>query len=163
MHSGLFSVAVSLSVTQEQDYDLNETSRNEIVVASEASEHVLCDKKLHSEVQQVPCVHVELPNGCSLVSNQKSIVSLQIEADETTLGLVYCTPSSNFNIMSCSKLDEKGVTRTKKNGLYQSTDCRDGVTNASIVKRANDSLLVTPLSSIGRYAANHNNVTIGRT
>lgn len=86
-----------------------------IVVGSETSNHVVWDQDLLIILQQVPKAPVKLPSGSRRDSNRHGMLYLQVDQERMTLTNVYYIPDINLNIMSCSRLAEKGVTTTVNN------------------------------------------------
>lgn len=85
----LFPVAVSRCAARIKNYELKAGGREEIVMNSGASEHIVCDLLMLSEVRQVPSVYVELPNGYSIKSKEQRSLPLRIKPKKTMLGSVY--------------------------------------------------------------------------
>lgn len=147
----LFSIDVSKSSIIISDSAWSSNSVNKIVVNSGASNHVVCNSNVLTNVRQVPKVQVELPNSFRIKSSQQQILFLYVDPERITLTNAYYIPGLSLNITFCSRLNEREVRTTVKNGTCHFTDPRDGVIVASITKRLSDGLLVTPLLLQSRH------------
>lgn len=68
-------------------------------------------------------------------------------SEHVTLTSVYHIPGMNNNIISYSRLHEKGVTTAIRNGVWHLTVMRDGITFGRLSKRQSDGLFLTTIRS----------------
>lgn len=89
---------------------------NNIFMDSSVSEHVVSDPAFLPDAQQVPDISVELPDGQRGTQRQRGKLIADVGCERIILSAVYYITSMNLNILSCFRLDERGVTTTIRNG-----------------------------------------------
>lgn len=88
--------------------NINIKSAVDIVINSEASEHVGSDQPYLRETQQVAPRTVELANSESFASILKEKLDMDTGITLITITDAYCIPGVQLKIISCSRLDERG-------------------------------------------------------
>lgn len=88
--------------------------RADIVIDSGASEHIVCELSLLSDIHKVLAISVELVNGTKVSCTQRGKIYVDVGRKLIIIGSIHYTPGTNLSILSCFKLDERGVTTTIK-------------------------------------------------
>ena len=82
-----------------------------IIVDSGASEHVVGDKNFLSEIKAAEEINVEMADRSVVSSRLKVKICVQLyEGIILKVRKVYLVPRSKINLLSCTCLDEKGIT-----------------------------------------------------
>lgn len=139
----MFTVRVSRRATRREENSLTGAASNEVIIDSGASEHVVGNIQLLTDVKMLPNIYVEHPGGQRVDTIQKGKFSLLLGSDYVTLTSMYYIPCMNINIISCTRLDEKRFTTTITNGVCHLRDRRNGVTFGRLNKMQSDGLFVT--------------------
>lgn len=148
--SRLCSVRESSSWIIKRDRALVSITNNAIIVDSGASGHVIGYPTLLTEVEKVPNIQVEFPNGLRVASKQRGRLILMIGSERLTscsaeryILLYPCILKIKLNIPLCCRLDKKGITTSIRNGFCSLTYRRGIVTLAKIARSSSDGLFVT--------------------
>ena len=98
-------------------------SDSDIVVDSGASEHVVCDRKFFKSMRTVERITVEMADGTTTSSNTAGTVCVKLR-DGILLEVrnVYYLPRLRMNLLSCARLDVKGITVSFENGRCAFSD-----------------------------------------
>lgn len=94
------------------------TKRNEtgtitsvdIVVDSGASAHVVSDWSYRTDIQEVPPITVELASRTSITATLKGRIELNTVIRQGIITNAHYIPTIKMSKLSCSRLDERGVT-----------------------------------------------------
>lgn len=82
----------------------------QIIITSKPSKHVESVTNLFTIIEQMESIQIEIANGMVVTSSREGSVTTSTDIEWFTLGTVYYIPFSQVNFMSCSRLDEYGVT-----------------------------------------------------
>lgn len=118
----------------------------EILIDNGASEHVVCGSFFLSNVRQVAAINVELANGANASSTLRGHIGIDTGRARVMVRNVYYIPDMSLNFLSCSRLDEKGVTTTIAQRRCIFSDRRDNDTFAVLSRRETDDLFVMKIS-----------------
>lgn len=118
---------------------------SQMIVDNGGSEHVIGDACLFHSLHGVEEMEVDLPNGTSTSSNKQGLVSVEIGHMKLMLRSVYYITALTLNALSCSRLDEHGISTEISNGSCKLID-----------RGQEDKLLATVMKSTsdGLYAVN---------
>lgn len=95
------------------------------IVDSTTFEHKVRNLKYLWKVVKVPSMHVVLVNGTNATVTHKGQARIDTGSDKTISTTVYLVSSLKFNLTSCSRLDEYGVTTTISDILCTQIDRDD--------------------------------------
>lgn len=96
----MFTVGASTPATRMREQSIALASSVAVIIDSGASEHVVGDSELLTEMNMVPNIHADLSDCQQAVVTQKERWSLLTGSVYVTSTLVYYIPGMNINIIS---------------------------------------------------------------
>lgn len=83
--------------------------RDEFMIDSHSSEHVINDVRLFQDWHSIPEIEIKLADGGKLLTTEKN-VAVQARITEMALRNVLYISALHLGLISCSRMDEKSIT-----------------------------------------------------
>lgn len=103
----------------------------DIIVDGSASVHVVSSHELLTCVQEIPPILLELAKVTTISARYRGVRDIDVGGQVNLTFKEYLVPTLKLNLLSCSQLDDYGITSNFEKGRCMLTDRKNGVTLAT--------------------------------